>query len=173
MRAFSVNMVLEIRTFIFQKVTSLWHREVHMIRIRTSWGIGAATMISSITNGSPGFRLTAATYHNTYSKTNGLITFFGHWFEETETTFIHQVTSKSYVYLCIEWASLLFHLMIFHPWRPTLYLLCLSHSLVLSYNAWLCLEMVGAESVALTRKLNRRWIYKAPSERQMNFFIFF
>lgn len=48
------------RTFNFQKVMSLWHKELQIIRIRTSRAIGGATTISSITSGSPGFRQTAA-----------------------------------------------------------------------------------------------------------------
>jgi len=41
-------------------VTSLWQREEQITRIRTSPGIGGATVISSITNGSPAFLETAA-----------------------------------------------------------------------------------------------------------------
>jgi len=55
------NSSCELKTCIFQRVISLWQRDVHKIRIRTSRGIGGATMMSSITNGSPGFLATAAT----------------------------------------------------------------------------------------------------------------
>ena len=50
----------EKKTCMFQKVASLRQREVHIIRIRTSRGLGGATMISSITNGSPALLATAA-----------------------------------------------------------------------------------------------------------------
>jgi len=40
---------------------SLWQREEQITRIRTSRGIGGATVISSIINGSPAFLAIAAT----------------------------------------------------------------------------------------------------------------
>jgi len=53
--------IWKTETCIFQRVISLWQRDVHRTRIRTSRCIGGATMMSSITNGSPGFLATAAT----------------------------------------------------------------------------------------------------------------
>ena len=45
---------------VFQKVTSLWQRDVQRILIRTSQALGGATSTSSITRGSPAFLAIAA-----------------------------------------------------------------------------------------------------------------
>jgi len=54
---------------MLEKARSMWQIEEHIIRIRTSRGIGGATMISSITSGSPGLLATAAAYSVAVIKT--------------------------------------------------------------------------------------------------------
>jgi hypothetical protein len=49
-----------VRTFMRQKVTSVWQSEVHRILMRTSCARGGATSTSSISSGSPATLLTAA-----------------------------------------------------------------------------------------------------------------